>query len=181
MKKLTRKSLDEMAMNMSEISKDEQQLFVGGTRVVINVNRTGYGTSSTLSSFLATAYDDDGNYISSMSGMFLEPGTDYDQSTIAGSDTAISGGSYNVEHGSYHHDPSYYEVTGVEGRSGIFIHNGNSGEDTTGCFLPGTSSTYDSETDNYSVSDSNSKRKELTDFLDKYGSGGIEMNIYPNF
>ena len=38
-----------------------------------------YGEDSTVSAFLATAYDEHGNVVDSMRGYFLEPGTDYNR------------------------------------------------------------------------------------------------------
>ena len=43
--------------------------------------------------------------------------------------------------------------------------------------MPGVTGTYDSGIDDYTVSNSKVKLKELTDFLDKYGRDGITMNI----
>lgn len=175
MKKLTRKSLDEMSKGMQKISELEQRLFVGGSTVSISVNRSFYGTSSTMSYFEATAYDDSGNVIDSMSGMFLEPEADYDRCTSAGSDTAIQYGTYSVVPSTFHGQSGYYEVSGVDGRSGILIHAGNSGGDTSGCFLPGTSGHQSGS--NYTVSQSGDKLRELNDFLSRYGGGGITMNV----
>ena len=66
------------------------------TNIVINTNRLWYGEDSTVSAFLATAYDEQGNTIDSMRGYFLEPGTDYNRAKREGSDTAIMSGEYEV-------------------------------------------------------------------------------------
>ena len=49
------------------------------TNVVINTNRLWYGKDSTVSAFLATAYDEHGNRVDSMEGCFLEPATEYEK------------------------------------------------------------------------------------------------------
>lgn len=38
------------------------------TNIVINTNRLWYGKNSTVSAFIATAYDEDGNRVGSMDG-----------------------------------------------------------------------------------------------------------------
>jgi hypothetical protein len=69
------------------------------TNVVVNTNRIGYGDKSTVSAFLATAYDGQGNAVDSMEGYFLEPVTNYERAKKAGSDTSIMFGEYNVVSG----------------------------------------------------------------------------------
>lgn len=167
----------ELAKRMPVLSEEVQETFIGGGTVQISVNRTYYGSNTTMSNFLATAYDDSGNAITSMSGFFLEPATDYENCHVSGSDTAISYGTYDVVPSYYKGQSGYYEVSGVEGRFGIKIHAGNTGDDTNGCLMPGVTGTYDSGIDDYTVSNSKVKLKELTDFLDKYGRDGITMNI----
>ncbi len=176
-RKLTVGSLAELAARMPVLSENVQSSFIGGGTVNITVNRSFYGDNSTMSYFLATAYDDDGNVVSSMSGMFLEPTADYDRSTVSGSDTAIQYGTYNVVPSTYKGQSGYYEVVGVEGRSGIKIHAGNDGDDTEGCLLPGTSESYNSETGESTVSGSRDKLNELTNFLDEYGNSGITIQM----
>jgi hypothetical protein len=66
------------------------------TNVVVNTNRIGYGEKSTVSAFLATAYDEQGNTVDFMRGYFLEPGTDYNRAKREESDTAIMSGSYEI-------------------------------------------------------------------------------------
>ena len=185
MRKLTRESLAELAMRMPVLSENVQSFYVGGGTVTISVNRTGYGSDTTMSSFLATAYDDSGIIIDSLEGFFLEPAVDYGSCTpsgsmsgsynVAGSDTAIAPGTYNVVPGYFHGKSGYYEVSGVEGRSHIMIHAGNYGSETEGCLMPGV--TGNSGIDDYTVSQSKAKLQELTEFLDKYGDDGITINI----
>ena len=55
-----------------------------------------YGEDSTVSAFLATAYDEQDNTIDSMRGYFFEPGTDYNRAKREGSDTTIMSGEYEV-------------------------------------------------------------------------------------
>ena len=176
-RKLTVESLAELAKRMPVLSEDVQRMCVGGGTVNITINRSFYGDNSTMSYFLATAYDDDGNVITSMSGMFLEPTADNDRCTVSGSDTAIKYGTYNVVPSTYNGQSGYYEVSGVEGRTGIKIHAGNNGDHTEGCLLPETSGTYNSETGESTVSGSRNKLNELTDFLNKYGDSGITIQI----
>lgn len=145
--------------------------------VNISVNREFYGDKSTMSKFVATAYDEYGNVIGTLTGMFLEPGTYYDQSKVAGSNTAITAGTYKVIPSTFQGKDGYYEITGVEGRSGIKIHIGNTNIDTTGCFLPGTSGALNPSSGEYEVSDSGKKLKELNNFLDQYGKDGITINV----
>lgn len=176
-RKLTKSSLDELAERMPVLSEGQQMAYIGGETVRISVNRSFYGDNSTMSYFLATAYDDSGNAIASISGMFLEPTADYDRSTVSGSDTAINYGTYNVVPSTYRGESGYYEVIGVEGRSAIKIHAGNHGGHTEGCLLPGTSGTYNSESGESTVSNSRDMLGELNGFLDQYGSSGITMQI----
>lgn len=147
-----------------------------GVRVVVNLNRTDFGTDSTLGHYMATAYDESGRVVAQITGVMLEPGRDYDRETIAGSDTAIQSGTYNVVPSTYHGQSGYYEVAGVPGRTGILIHNGNSGDDTLGCLLPGMTGTTGSG--DPTVSNSNTARKELFNFFEQNGSQGITINIY---
>ena len=186
-RKLTRESLTELAMRMPVLSEEVQSFYVGGGTVKISVNRTGYGSDTTMSSFLATAYDDSGTIIDSLEGFFLEPAVDYGSCTpsgfisglynVADSDTAIAPGTYNVVPGYYHQQSGYYEVSDVEGRSYIMIHAGNNGSDTLGCLMPGVTGSYHSGIDDYTVSQSKVKLQELTEFLDKYGDDGITIDI----
>ena len=66
------------------------------TNVVVNTNRLWYGRESTVSAFLATAYDEQGKMVDSMEGYFLEPEVNYDSAKVAGGDKAIMYGTYNV-------------------------------------------------------------------------------------
>ena len=177
MKKLTRATLNELAERMPVLSEIQQQEIIGGGTVRITVNRSFYGDNSTMSYFLATAYDDSGNVVSSLSGMFLEPTADYDRCTTSGSNTAISYGTYNVIPSTYRGQSGYYEVSGVEGRSYIKIHNGKTGGDTAGCLLPGTSGSYNPGTGEYEVADSRNMLSGLTTFFNQYGNSGITMQI----
>ncbi len=171
-----RASIFEITTTFDEGSK-------GGTRqktttnVVINTNRLWYGKDSTVSAFLATAYDKQGNKVDSMEGYFLEPEVNYDCAEVAGGDKAIMYGTYNVVPRKYSWQRYKWYVDKVPGRSGIAIHRGNDGEDTEGCLMPGTDFYYDNNINDYKIKDSGNKEKELFDFFDKYGSNGIVINI----
>ena len=113
------------------------------TNVVVNSNRLWYGKNSTVSAFLATAYDEDGNRVDSMEGYFLEPEHNPDSAKIEGGDKAIMSGTYNIvpktvienrinktlrENGEKEIHLRYdWYIDSVPGRSGIAIHNGNTG------------------------------------------------------
>ena len=163
------------------------------TNVVINTNREWYGKNSTVSTFIATAYNEDGEKIDSMKGYFLEPHVNYDSAKIANSKKAIMYGTYNVvskaelenrinaerrKRGEPSIQLTYkWYVDSVPGRSGIAIHTGNYGKDTKGCFLPGDSYSFDEMTETYNVWNSKKKTKELFDFFDNYGKNGIKINV----
>ncbi|MBO7238984.1 MAG: hypothetical protein J6V23_00710, partial [Bacteroidaceae bacterium] len=66
------------------------------TNVVVNTTRIGYGKKSTVSKFIAMAYDETGNKVDSIKGYFLEPETDYNRAKIKNSDTSIAQGNYKV-------------------------------------------------------------------------------------
>lgn len=176
-KKLRKETLVELAKRMPVLNEHVQGSLIGGSTVNVNVNRLYYGDNSTMSCFIATAYDDSGNEIASMTGVFLEPAVDYDMCHISGSDTAIENGTYNIVPSSFHGQSGYYEISGVYGRDGILIHAGNTGEDTLGCFLPGTTGYYNAETGESSVYNSRAELEKLTEFFDTYGGRGITMNI----
>ncbi|MEY8685302.1 DUF5675 family protein [Bacteroides sp. AN502(2024)] len=243
MRKVTRKSLDELAKVMPIISEENQKMYVGGTagytgstgytgttgvdnitgwvgpydgdntgyaggnygdniggagptgsygttgsyngqectmtsgvRVVVNLNRTDFGNDSTLGHYMATAYDAAGCVVGQITGVMLEPGRDYDRETVAGSDTAIPSGTYNVVPSTYHGQSGYYQVEGVSGRSAILIHPGNTGNDTLGCLLPGTTGV--TGVGDPTVSNSRSACSELFDFFERNGSSGVTINIY---
>ena len=163
------------------------------TNVVVNTTRIGYGKKSTVSKFIAMAYDETGNKVDSIKGYFLEPETDYNRAKIKNSDTSIAQGNYKVipkkileerinterrKRGETDIQLTYqWYVDSVPGRSGIAIHTGNYGKDTEGCFLPGENYSYDKETETYNVWESKKKAKELFDFFDNYGHNGIKLNV----
>ena len=165
------------------------------TNVVINTNRLWYGKDCTVSAFLATAYDEQGNKIDSMEGYFLEPATDYDKAKTEGSDTAIMSGTYevipqnemkkriakrkNVKEESITLKYDWY-IDNPPGRSGIAIHGGKSGENTTGCFIPGKSFEFNEQELDYRIN-SVEKKRELFKFIENYGGNGIKINVGPHF
>lgn len=144
--------------------------------IVINTNRLWYGKDSTVSAFLATAYDDKGNRISSMKGYFIEPETDYDRAEIEGDDKAIAYGTYNIVPQKEGQRFEWY-VDKVPGRRGIAIHSGNNGSHTSGCLLPAEDFTYDKNNDSYHTVGSGRKKRELFAFFNRYGKNGIRINI----
>ena len=146
------------------------------TNIVINTNRLWYGKDSTVSSFVATAYDEMGNSVSSMDGYFLEPETDYDKAETAGSDKSIKYGTYDIVPGRSWQTYDWY-VDKVPGRSGIAIHSGKDGSNTLGCLLPAENFIHIKENDNYRTVNSRKKKIELFDFFKKYGKNGIKINI----
>ena len=168
------------------------------TNVVVNTNRLWYGKDSTVSAFLATAYDEQGNVVESMRGFFLEPETDYALAKAEGKKKAIMSGQYNVipkkemlrkenEKRKKNKEPQIeglkYEwyIDTPPGRSFVAIHKGNRWNDTTGCLLPGETYSYDKSTDTYNVSISTKKTNELFDFFNQYGENGIKINVGPHF
>ena len=170
------------------------------TNVVVNTNRIGYGDKSTVSAFLATAYDEQGNTVDSMRGYFLEPETDYNRAKREGSDTAIMSGSYeiipqaemrkriaerNTQKGKQIKECDIklrynWYIDNPPGRSGIAIHGGRNGENTAGCFIPGDSIGPNKEKTDYFISD-NGKKDELFRFFNNYGQDGIRINVGPDF
>lgn len=146
------------------------------THIVINTNRLWYGEDSTASAFLATAYDEQGKRVNSMSGYFLEPKTDYERAKIEGDDKAIMYGSYNIVPKKKGQRFEWY-VDNVPGRTGIAIHGGVGGTDTSGCLLPAEKFIHDSNSDNYTTTGTQKKKKELFEFFNTYGKNGIKINI----
>ena len=175
MKSIRRKNLDELARIMPVINENELKTFVGGDKVVITITRNGYGENTTLGHFTAIAYDDSGQFIASITGVTLEPNYDESYANVGGSGTAIDYGTYQVVSGTYHNDPGYYQVSGVDGRTGIFFHIGNESGDTTGCILLGSSSCeYNGD---YTISGSTPIVNSFNDFLKEYGDNGITLII----
>ena len=175
MRKLRKLTLDELAKTMPVVKEIEQRNYVGGDYVIINVNRMPSVGNSTASTFTATAYDDFGNAVGQVSGYFLEPKVVPNLATTAGSDTAISPGSYSLSKSTYNGNSGYYQVDNVPGRSQIKIHTGNYHDNTEGCFLPGSS--VGELSGNATVGESDDKRIELTKLLDDHGDRGITFNV----
>lgn len=174
--KIKKKTLALLRKDMQILNCEEQSCYVGGDRVVVDVVRSYFGKNSTGSIYTATAYDDYGNVISQSTGYFLEPRYDPAKERISGSDTAIANGSYNVIPTTFKGKTGYYELSGVPGRSGIKIHEGNTGKDTCGCPLPG-SGIQECGKDDYMVIESKKQRDELFALFKQHGNSGIVMNI----
>ena len=163
------------------------------TNVVVNSTRKWYGKNSTVSTFTATAYNEQNEKIDSMKGYFLEPHVNYDSAKIANSDKAIMYGTYNVipkakleeriykqrrEWGEKNVNLKYdWYVDNVPGRSGIAIHGGKNGDHTSGCLLPGDTLKYDEEAQDYTIKDYTSRKDALFNFFKQYGKDGIKINI----
>ena len=170
------------------------------TNVVVNTNRLWYGKKSTVSAFLATAYDEQGKKVDSMEGYFLEPATEYEKAQIKDSDTSIMSGQYNVitknemkkriverrkQHGENIEEKDInlrydWYLDNPPGRSGIAIHGGRTGDNTTGCFIPGDSFEFDAQNQDYIINNKGKKQK-LFDFFNNYGRNGIIINVGPHF
>ena len=151
------------------------------TNVVVNTNRLWYGKGSTVSAFLATAYDEQGKKVDSMKGYFLEPEVNYDSAKVAGGDKAIMYGTYNVipkkeleerinkqrrEWGEKNVNLKYdWYLDNVPGRTGIAIHGGKNGDHTSGCLLPGDTLKYDEEAQDYTIKDYTSRKDALFNFF----------------
>ena len=163
------------------------------TNVVVNSTRKWYGKNSTVSTFTATAYNEQNEKIDSMKGYFLEPHVNYDSAKIANSDKAIMHGTYNVipkakleerinkqrrEWGEKNVNLKYdWYLDNVPGRSGIAIHGEKNGDHTSGCLLPGDTLKYDEEAQDYTIKDYTSRKDALFNFFKQYGKNGIKINI----
>ena len=163
------------------------------TNVVVNSTREWYGKNSTVSTFTATAYNEQGEKIDSMKGYFLEPHVNYDSAKIANSDKAIMYGTYNIiskselekrinkhrrERGEKDVNLKFdWYVDNVPGRSGIAIHGGRNGDNTSGCLLPGDTLEYKEDIQDYTIKNSTLKKNELFNFFNQYGKQGIKINI----
>ncbi len=177
MKKLEKLTLKEMGKEFVTISKCEQANYLGGEdgdSVVIEATRYGFGQNTTISQFTASAFNNNGNIIHTMSGYFLEPAYNGGSN---GSDTAIPYGAYNVISSTFNGQSGYYEVENVPNRTLIKIHSGNYGSQTSGCMLTGTSVGGSGGEGDFYVNSSRDKRIELTQFLEDYGSDGITLSI----
>ena len=163
------------------------------TNVVVNSTRKWYGKNSTVSTFTATAYNEQNEKIDSMKGYFLEPHVNYDSAKIANSDKAIMHGTYNIipkakleerinkqrrEWGEKNVNLKYdWYLDNVPGRTGIAIHGGKNGDHTSGCLLPGDTLKYDEEAQDYTIKDYTSRKDALFNFFKQYGKDGIKINI----
>lgn len=59
--------------------------------------------------------------------------------------------------GTFHNTFGYYQVSGVDGRTGIFFHNGSKPGHSKGCIILGSSGSYDNEVGGYKMSGSTTK------------------------
>lgn len=56
---------------MPVLSENEQKEYIGGYKVVITINRNNYSDTSTMGNFSAATYDDNGQFITGISGVVL--------------------------------------------------------------------------------------------------------------
>jgi hypothetical protein len=177
MKTLKKADIEALRRLMPVFTKEEEREIVGGAHVIIDVYRYGFGPDSTASTFTVSVVGSCGqteSYYPSMSGYMLEPRVDASLATTSGSDTAIPSGSYFV----YQRADLKWELSGVEGRSYIQIHTGNSGSDTTGCLMPGGQMSTDSSGDYYiPVGKFSSSFSQLSQIMAEYGDM-ITINIH---
>lgn len=152
------------------------------TDVVIETNRFLYGYNATVSDFSAIAYDHNGVPIDSLQGYFLEPASNYEFATTEGSDTAILPGTYNIIPKWHERQKYKWYLANPKGRSGIAIHSGRSGANTSGCLIPGNN--YEihqhEKGDSLTISNAKAKTEELFHFFNKYGNGNIKIKINDN-
>lgn len=111
--------------------------------------RTNLGDNTTMGYFTATAYDDHGQFITSITGVTLEPNYDAHNANVGGSGTAIAPGTYQVVSETYH--------------------------DTKGCILLGSSGTVTNG--DYIISGSTSTVESFNELLSKHGNNGITLII----
>lgn len=101
--------------------------------------------------------------------MFLE--------NIPNSGVAIAPGGYDVISGTYDNKSGYFQVANVEGRTGIYFHEGNFYKNSTGCILLGNSGSYNPATGDYTISNSTITVSGFNEFLKKYGDEGVILNL----
>lgn len=152
------------------------------TNVFIETNRFLYGYNATISNFSAIAYDNNGVPIDSLKGYFLEPASKYELASTEGSDTAILPGTYSIIPKWDKRQKYHWYLTYPKGRSGIAIHPGRSGANTSGCLIPGNG--YEihqhEKGDSLTISNAKAKTEELFHFFNKYGNGNIKIKINDN-
>ncbi len=135
--------------------------------IVVDLVRTTCTNKSTIGTFSTSSGD--------VEGYFLEPVWDESLATKSGSDRAVEPGTYYLtRHISkkYTEEKHAFRLVAPHGRVAILIHTGNDPEDTTGCLLPGTSTSIDN------VSGSTAKREELYNLIqgNKFGAKIIIRN-----
>lgn len=159
MKNKAKMAFEMLEAEMEVIHRSEQVGLKAGTGpVVITMYRFASGTDYTASYYSATSN------VGNIHGYMLEPGG---PSTITtGVDQRIPAGTYNLStnitsHGMYE---LYNDSVGTNRH--IKIHAGNSGADTAGCLLPGSSYS------NGTVSNSRNETAEINAFIMLNGGPG---------
>ena len=72
----------------------------------------------------------------------------------------IEGGEKNLRESDIVLRYDWY-IDNPPGRSGIALHGGNSGENTTGCYIPGVSFSFDEEIQDYTIQDAGKSESYL--------------------
>ena len=157
-----------------------------GAGVRIYVERFRKDEYSTLSRFIISVYDKNGNLSmqNSLKGYFLERAINYDQAEVSGSNTAIKMGDYEIVAGVVGQKFKWY-LQNVPGRYGIAIHAGNSARDSSGCLLPGNSYVYGYDkkfkATTYMVEKSSVTLSNISQIFNTYGHDNIRIIISENF
>ncbi|MGP2571266.1 DUF5675 family protein [Ornithobacterium rhinotracheale] len=155
-------ALSELEKEMEVISNEEMRSFKGGgDPVIISIYRIYDGNDSTIS-----YYEIDG-----IKGWILEPAGP--STSNSGMDRRIPPGDYKLN---YHPtNKGDYELynDNVSTYRHIKIHPGNTGADTEGCLLPGSSADLKSEI----VYGSRKEYQRLKEYIERVGAENVTIRI----